>query len=59
MRVKILKSFKDKYTRTLRIVNTEIEVSKERYEEINSTSLGILAEEIVEKKKKPTKKAGD
>jgi len=54
MRVKVLKAFRDRYTRILQIPNTEIEVTKERFEVINSTSLGILVEEI--KEKKPTKK---
>lgn len=48
MKVKVLKSFKDKHTKALHIENTELTISKERYEELNSTSLGIFVKEIKE-----------
>jgi len=58
--VKVIKRFKDKHTNLLHGVGQELEIAKERYEEINSTSLGVFVEEIVvkaeEKKKKSTKK---
>lgn len=46
MRVKVVKEFIDKYNKTLHKKNEELEISKERYEEINSTSFGVLVEEI-------------
>lgn len=58
MRVRVIKIHRDKYTRTLHIVNEIREISKERYQEINGTARGIFVEEIKEKKK-PTKKVGD
>lgn len=48
MKVKVLKRFKDKYTKVLHKENTELTISKERYEELNSTSLGIFVKEIEE-----------
>lgn len=51
MRVKVKKSFIDKNTKTLHKINTEIEITKGRYEEINSTAHGVLVEEIKEAKK--------
>ncbi len=64
MRVKVLNVFRDKKTKILHKPNEIIEVSKGRYEEINSTAYGTFLEEIKEAKiakevKKPTKKAGD
>lgn len=52
MRVKVIKMFVDKETKTLHKIGEEIEVTKKRYQEINGTSFGILVEEITEK---PTK----
>jgi hypothetical protein len=46
----IIFSFIDKYTGEDYAKGAEIEVSKERFEEINSTALGILVEKAVEKK---------
>ena len=56
MRVKVKKSFIDKNTKTLHKANAEIEITKGRYKEINSTAHGILVEEIKEAKKPTTKK---
>lgn len=52
MRVKVVKKFRDKYTKKIHEVGEEIEVTKERYEEINSTAHGILVKEMPEKKRK-------
>lgn len=49
MKVKVIKEFVDKKENTLRKVNEEFIASKERVEEINSTSFGVLVEEIEEK----------
>lgn len=52
MKVKVLKKFKDKRKKKIYEKDEMIEVTKERFEEINSTSHGVLVEEI----KKTTKK---
>ena len=52
MKVKVIKDFRDKYTKKLHKTGEELEITKERYEEINSTAHGILVKEIHEKKKK-------
>ena len=49
MKVKVLRTFRDKDTDILHGKGKEIEVTKKRYEEINSTSFGLLGEEIAEK----------
>lgn len=54
MKVKVLREFIDKETKTLHDKDTEIIISKERFEEINSTAHGILVKEI--KEAKPKKK---
>lgn len=59
MKVKVVKKFRDKYTNLLHKIDETLEITKERFEEINSTSLGIFIEEIKDKKKttnKSTKK---
>lgn len=52
MRVRVLKTFRDKDTSALHGKGNEIEITKERYQEINSTTHGALVEEIKVKKKK-------
>jgi K+/H+ antiporter YhaU regulatory subunit KhtT len=54
MKVRVIKSFKDKETKALHKTGEEITVSKERFEEINSAAPGPFVEEI--KEKKPAKK---
>ena len=57
MKVKALKLFNDLKEKKPRKKNDEFEVSKERYEEINSTKHGKLVAEVrVSKPKKETKK---
>lgn len=58
MKVIVLMDFEDKYTNRIHRKNEVIEISKERFEEINSTSCGILVAEI-QAKKKINKKVGD
>ena len=48
MKVKVLRRFKDKYTKKICEVGEIIEVTNERYEEINSTAHGILVEKLDE-----------
>lgn len=61
MLVRTLIRFSDLKANQIREVGEEFEVTKKRYEEINSTSFGILVEVIEEKpkKKKSSNKAGD
>lgn len=54
MKVKVLKKFRDKYTKNLHKAGQEIEITNERVEEINSTSYGVFVKEI--KEEKPVKK---
>lgn len=51
MKVKVIKPFSDKYTKVIYQKGQEIEVSDERYDEINSTAHGVLVEEIKTQKK--------
>ncbi len=46
MKVKVVRRFRDKYTKKLYKKGQIIEVTNERYEEINSTAHGILVEPI-------------
>ena len=46
MKVRVLRRFRDKYTKKIYGIGEIIEVSHERYEEINSTAYGILVEPI-------------
>lgn len=57
MVVKVLRQFRDKYTKEIYRKGQKIEVSDERYEEINSTNHGALVEQVNKSKaqKKPTK----
>ena len=48
MRAKVIKDFVDKETKTLHKNNTEIEITKERFEEIALS--GLFVEEVIIKK---------
>jgi len=48
MKVKVLRRFKDKYTKQVYDKGQIIEVTNERYEEINSTAHGVLVEKLDE-----------
>lgn len=50
MKAKVLKTFKNKYSKKRAIKGDIIEVSKERFKEINSTENGKLVEEVKEPK---------
>lgn len=64
MKVKVLKKFRDKYTKKIYKVDSVIEITKERFEEILKVDklVEVVAEdpgaepEAAETKKKPTKK---
>lgn len=56
MKAKVLKQFKDKYTKELYKKGQVIEVTNERYEEINSTAHGILVKVIEEINAEPGQK---
>ncbi|MGB4007566.1 MAG: hypothetical protein WBL79_03110 [Bacillota bacterium] len=51
MKAKVLEAFRDKHTKENYEVDQVITVTKERFEEMNSTALGVLVEEIKEPKK--------
>jgi hypothetical protein len=57
MKVRVIKDFRDKYTKKIHKTGEILEITKERYEEINSTAHGIFAKEMPEdqKEKKKTK----
>ena len=46
MKARVLRRFKDKYTKKIYEKGDIIEVNNERYEEINSTAHGILIEKV-------------
>lgn len=46
MKAKVIKPFKDKYTKVRYNEGELLTVTKERFEEMNSTALGILVEEV-------------
>lgn len=48
MKARVLRRFKDKYTKKIYEKGDIIEVDNERYEEINSTAHGILVEKLDE-----------
>ncbi|WP_189928439.1 hypothetical protein [Clostridium tetani] len=52
MKAKVLRDFINKYSKKLHKKGDILDISKKRFEEINSTSFGILAEEIKEEPKK-------
>jgi len=55
VKVKVIKPFSDKYTKVIYQKGQEIEVSNERYEELNSTAHGVLVEEVKTPQKKSKK----
>lgn len=56
MKVKVIKPFRDKHSKTIHKKGQEIEVTQERYEEINSAALGPFVEKITEAKTDEQKK---
>ena len=46
MKVKVVKKFIDKYTKEVYETGQIIDITHERYEEINSTAHGILVEKL-------------
>jgi len=58
MKVKVVRTFRDKYTKELYKAGAIIEIAQQRFEEINSTAAGVLVQEIKEEKSgKATKRA--
>lgn len=55
MKAKVVKKFRDKNTKEIYEVGQEIKVTKKRFEEMNSTSFGVLVEEIKEDTERDTK----
>lgn len=56
MKVRVIRPFRDRYTKVIYQEGQEIEVTKERFEEINSAAFGPFVEAVVEPKE-PTKPA--
>ena len=56
MKVNVIKIYRDKYDRTIHKPGEELTISKERYEEINSTARGIFVDEVKQSKNKSTAK---
>lgn len=52
MKVKVVNRFINKYSKKIHEVGEILDISEKRFEEINSTSFGVLVEEIKEKPKK-------
>lgn len=48
MKVRVVKPFRDKYTKVVYMNGQEIEVTKERFEEINSAALGPFVDQVKE-----------
>jgi hypothetical protein len=56
MRVKVVRPFKDKYTKVIYNLGQDIEVTQERYEELTSAASGPFIQAIGEPKEPTTKK---
>jgi hypothetical protein len=56
MKAKALKPFVDKKEGVTRKLGDTFTLSKERFEEINSTQFGVLVEAVAEETAKPKKK---
>ena len=57
MKAKVIKAYRDKLTKRIHKPGEEVELTKKRFEEINSTKHGAFLEEIAEPEKpqKPAK----
>ena len=56
MRVKVVRPFKDKHTKVICKLGQDIEVTRERYEELTSAASGPFIQAIGEPKEPTTKK---
>lgn len=56
MKAKAIKPFRDKKEGVTRKLGDTFTLSKERYEEINSTIFGVMVEAVAEETAKPKKK---
>ncbi len=61
MKAEVLREYEDRHTGNLHKPNEILEMTEERYQEINGTAHGIFVKEIAEPRltKKAAKKAGD
>ena len=57
MKVKVIKAFKDKNTKSIFKKGTELEVTEERFSELTAGPLGVFVEVIEEKQEEPAKEA--
>ena len=51
MKVKVIKPFRDKHTKVVYVKGEEIEVTKERFEELTSAALGPFVEAMEQDRK--------
>lgn len=56
MKAKVVQKFRDKHTKEVYEPGQVLEVTKKRFEEMNSTSHGVFVEEVKEEPKKQEKK---
>ena len=56
MKAKVLRKFRDKYTKEIYETGQIIDITHERYEEINSTAHGVLVKAIEEINAEPGQK---
>jgi len=49
MKAKVLRKFRDKYTKEIYETGQIIDITHERYEEINSTAHGVLVQSVEKK----------
>jgi vacuolar-type H+-ATPase subunit F/Vma7 len=54
MRVKVIKPFRDKHTKVVYVKGQEIEVTDDRFKEINSTKVGELVVAVGDMQSKST-----
>jgi vacuolar-type H+-ATPase subunit F/Vma7 len=54
MRVKVIKPFRDKHTKVVYVKGEEIEVTDDRFKEINSTKVGELVVAVGDMQSKST-----
>ncbi len=47
MKYTVIKAFRDKVTGTIHQAGEELELTKKRFEEINSTAFGLFVEKVI------------
>ncbi len=58
MKVEVIKKFRDKYTGSVVMTGLVLDITEERFKELNSTKFGTLVKKVeVEKETKKTSKS--